>query len=135
MPGSRHTLDRGQHLGPSRIAERIAGVGIPFADPAAARTFYVDKLSFRRNARPFQPGYPALAVPGTPDQQIDILPPPPGETGKNLPFDLIFSVPNVRHTADQLRALGVAATRHGRTLIIHDPDGDTIVLIEVHERE
>jgi hypothetical protein len=27
---------RGQHLGPNRIAERIAGVGIPMADPAEA---------------------------------------------------------------------------------------------------
>ncbi len=132
MPGSRHTLDRGQHLGPDRIAERIAGVGIPFADPAAARTFYIDKLSFQRGARPLLAGYPALALPGTVDQQIEFLPPASGSSESDLSFDLIFSVANLRDTADRLRALGFAAPKHSKTLVIHDPDGDSVVFVEAH---
>ena len=132
MPGSRHTLDRGQHLGPNRIADRIAGVGIPFADPAAALTFYVDKLSFQRGARPLLAGYPALALPGTADQQIEFLPPASGSSESDLSFDLIFSVANLRDTADRLRALGFAAPKHSKTLVIHDPDGDSVVFVVAH---
>jgi catechol 2,3-dioxygenase-like lactoylglutathione lyase family enzyme len=130
MPGSKHTLDRGQHLGPDRIAEHIVGVGIPFADPAAAMTFYVEKLSFQRGARAFQPEYSALALPGTADQQIEFMPPAAGSGNDSLSFNLIFSVPNLRHTVDRLRALGVAAKKQGKTLVIHDPDGDAIVFVE-----
>jgi len=129
MPGSRHTLDRGQHLGPDRIAERIAGVSIPFADPAAAAAFYIDKLSFTGHAHPLEPGFPALTLPGTPEQQIEILPAATA-TSTSLPFHLIFSVPNLRRTADRLRTLGLAAKKRGKTLTIQDPDGDAIVFVE-----
>ncbi len=132
MPGSRHTLDRGQHLGPNRIADRIAGVGIPFADPAAALTFYVHKLSFQRGARPLLAGDPALALPGSPDEQIEIESPAFGSTDNVLAFDLIFSVPNLRRTGDRLRTLGLVVKKNGRTLVIHDPEGDAIVFVEAH---
>jgi catechol 2,3-dioxygenase-like lactoylglutathione lyase family enzyme len=131
MPGSRHTLDRGQHLGPNRVAERIAGVGIPFADLAAAREFYIDKLSFRIASRSLETGYTALGLPGTPDQQIELLPPSVA-TPNSLPFHLIFSVPSLRQTAEQLRTLGFAPKKHGKSLTIDDPDGDAIVFVEVH---
>jgi catechol 2,3-dioxygenase-like lactoylglutathione lyase family enzyme len=128
MPGSRHTLDRGQHLGPDRIADRMAGAGIPMADPAAAAAFYIDKLSFQRG-HPLEPGYTALALPGTPDQQVEVLPASGSQQPGTLPFHLIFSVSDIRQTADRLRGLGFAMKKHGRTLTIDDPDGDTIVFI------
>lgn len=131
MPGSRHTLDRGQHLGLNRVAERIAGVGIPFANLAAAQSFYVDKLSFRGTSHPLEAGVAALALPGTPDEQIELLP-PSAATSKSLPFHLIFSVPSLRQTAVQLRTLGFTAKKRGKTLTIQDPDGDAIVFVEVH---
>jgi hypothetical protein len=131
MPGSRHTLDRGQHLGPDRIAEQIAGVGIPFADTSAAQTFYIDKLSFERSARSFQPAYSALSLPASQSEQIELLP-PAFASPSALAFDLIFFVPSLRHTADRLRALGFVAAKHGRSMIIHDPDGDAIVFVEAH---
>jgi len=131
MAGSRHTLDRGQHLGADRIADRIAGVGIPFADPVAAQTFYTEKLSFQGGSRSLVPGDKALALPGTPDQQIEFLA-AADATASVLPFDIIFSVSSLRHTADRLRELGIAAKRGGRTLTIYDSDGDAIVFTEVH---
>jgi catechol 2,3-dioxygenase-like lactoylglutathione lyase family enzyme len=133
MPGSRHTLDRGQHLGRDRIARRIAGVGIPFGDPAAAEAFYVDKLSFVRSAHPLEPGYSALTLPGTPDQQIEFLPAAAVATANALPFHLVFSVPSLHHAADHLRTLGFTATKHGKMLTIEDPDGDAIVFAEMRE--
>ncbi|HVT95863.1 MAG TPA: VOC family protein, partial [Acidobacteriaceae bacterium] len=132
MPGSRHTLDRGQHLGPNRIADRIAGVGIPFADPAAAETFYIDKLSFERSDRSLVPGYPTLALPSSPGQQIEFLPATVA-TPSALPFDIIFSVPNLRSTQKRLNSLGIAAMRHQKAVTIQDPDGDSIVFVEAHE--
>ena len=42
MPGSRHTLDRGQHLGTNRVSEQLMGYELPVTDLAAARKFYVD---------------------------------------------------------------------------------------------
>ena len=127
MPGSRHTLDRGQHLGPDRIADRIAGVGIPMADPVAATSFYIDKLSFARAAHSLEPGIAALTLPDTPDQRIEFLPPLSTQAPTALPFRLIFSVPDLRRTARRLRALGLPAEKHRSTLVIADPDGDRIV--------
>ena len=132
MPGSRHTLDRGQHLGSDRIAEHIVGVGIPFADSAAAQSFYIDKLSFQHTSRTILPGYGALALPGTPDQQIEFLP-AAALPSNSMPFDLIFSVPSLHRAADRLRALGLTAKKHGRTLVIDDPDGDSVVFVEARE--
>jgi len=90
MPGSRHTLDFGQHLGPHRIADHIAGAGIPMADPAAAAAFYLDKLSFARAPHPLEPGLEsgiaALMLPATPAQRIEFLPPLTGQQTSALPF-------------------------------------------------
>jgi catechol 2,3-dioxygenase-like lactoylglutathione lyase family enzyme len=133
MPGSKHTLDRGQHLGPDRIAERIAGVGVPMADPVAAASFYVDKLSFEPGARPLEPGYTALALPGLPGQQVEILPAPTGATGNALLFHLIFSVADLRRTDERLRPLGLTAKKRAKTLVIEDPDGDKIVFAATKE--
>ncbi|MFP5226904.1 MAG: VOC family protein [Acidobacteriota bacterium] len=129
MPGSRHTLDRGQHLGPDRIAERIVGVGIPFADPGAAQSFYVDKLSFRAGARPRELGFPALRLPGSPSEQIELLRPETAAAGA-LPFHLILSVPDLRRTADRLRGLGFTPRKQGKTVTIDDSEGDAIVFVE-----
>jgi catechol 2,3-dioxygenase-like lactoylglutathione lyase family enzyme len=137
MPSSRHTLDRGQHLGPHRIEDRIAGVGIPMADPAAATAtaFYLDKLSFARAPHPLEPGLEsgiaALMLPGTPAQRIEFLPPLTSQQASALPIRLIFSVPDLRHTAGRPQALGLRVTKHRSGLAVEDPDGDQIVFIRV----
>lgn len=40
MPGSKHMLDQGQHLGANRISTAVAGVEFAAPDQAAARKFY-----------------------------------------------------------------------------------------------
>jgi catechol 2,3-dioxygenase-like lactoylglutathione lyase family enzyme len=128
MPGSRHTLDRGKHLGPDRVAEAIAGVGIPVQDAHAATSFYEDKLSFRPAGKPpLESGHAALWLPGS-EQRIEFLGPDAAQNGA-LHFRLIFSVPDLHKTRARLRALGFSPEEHGRELSIADPDGDPLVFI------
>ena len=127
MPGSRHTLDRGQHLGTDRIAERIAGVGMPVQDPAAATSFYEEKLSFRHAAHRLQLGVDALALPGS-EQRIEFLGADAAQN-RSLHFRLIFSVPDLRKTHSQLRRLGFRVNKQAGDLAIEDPDGDAIVFM------
>ena len=128
MPGSRHTLDRGKHLGPDRVADWIAGVGIPMRDPAAAAKFYEDKLSFRPAGKPaLESGHAALALPGS-EKRIEFLGPHAAQNG-SLHFRLIFFVPDLIRTNSRLRALGFSPEKNGREVSIPDPDGDAIVFI------
>jgi hypothetical protein len=92
MPGSRHTNDRGKHLGPHRIAETILAAGIQMQDPDAARAFYIDKLDFAP-AMPIEPGRIGLALPGASGQEVEII-----EQSRALPLSssssfLIFATP------------------------------------------
>jgi catechol 2,3-dioxygenase-like lactoylglutathione lyase family enzyme len=134
MPGSKHTLDRGQHLGPNRIADTIAGVGIPFSDPQLATAFYEQKLSFKTAAQPLEHGMAALALPGTPNQRIELLPPSTAQTTA-LPFRLIFAVSDLRSTARKLHELDLKAEKHHGSIVIRDPDGDAMVFIVDHASE
>jgi catechol 2,3-dioxygenase-like lactoylglutathione lyase family enzyme len=70
MPGSKHTLDFGQHLGPDRVGEKMTVVALAMQDPAAARDFYVTKLGFTPNkSNPTR-----LDLPGTSGEQVEIVP-------------------------------------------------------------
>src|SRR5208282_3833715 len=42
MPGSRHTLDIGQHLGAGRISTELMGIDLPVREGAAMKEFYTD---------------------------------------------------------------------------------------------
>ncbi len=132
MPGSRHTLDRGMHLGPERVAVQIVGVGVPMQDVRAAASFYEDKLSFIPAGHPLEPGATALRLPGAADEQIEFLFPaslPGAFNDAKLHFSILFSVPDLGSTRARLRSLGLAPKKHGPTLTIHDPDGDAIVFV------
>jgi catechol 2,3-dioxygenase-like lactoylglutathione lyase family enzyme len=124
MPGSRHTNDRGKHLGADRIANRIAGVGIGMHDPAAASAFYTEKLGFR-STHSFVSGQVAFAIPGDATQQIDFLAPLPDAS-----FELFLAVPNLHSAAAELKARNIPAQKRGKTLAISDPDGNQILFTE-----
>jgi catechol 2,3-dioxygenase-like lactoylglutathione lyase family enzyme len=128
MPGSRHTNDRGQHLGAHRIAEQIQAVGLAMQDTSAARAFYLDKLAFTP-AKPMEPDHTSVALPGAANQQIEIIQQSPGTA-----FELFFSVPNLHQTAAQLKKLQIPAEKSRRTLFITDPDGNRLVFVESREK-
>jgi len=103
------------------------------ADPAEATAFYLDKLSFARAPHPLEPGLEsgiaAQMLPATPAQRIEFLPSLTGQQTSALPFRLICSVPDLRHTARRLQALGLPATKHRSALVIEDPGRDQVVFI------
>ena len=121
MPGSKHTNDRGMHLGPNRISQQIVAVGIETQDPAAARIFYEQKLDFVP-ASALEPEQDWLGLPGQPQQRVEIVQHAPGSE-----FQLFFGVSDLRRTAAQLKALGIAVQKRKSTLSIQDPDGNRII--------
>jgi catechol 2,3-dioxygenase-like lactoylglutathione lyase family enzyme len=123
MLGSRHTNDRGQHLGPHRISKKIQAAGVLMQDPVAARTFYTDKLAFTP-VKAIKPAQIGLALPGAPDQKIEIV-----QQSSQSVFELFFSVANLRQTSVQLKELKIPMAKHDKTLSITDPDGNRLVFI------
>jgi catechol 2,3-dioxygenase-like lactoylglutathione lyase family enzyme len=128
MPGSRHTLDRGKHLGADRVADRIAGVAIPVQDVRAATEFYEQKLSFKPGAASLEPGHAALSLPGSADQRVEFLPASAATSGQ-LHFRILFAVPDVHATAKHLRSFGLKPKKRSGEVEITDPDGDQLVFI------
>jgi catechol 2,3-dioxygenase-like lactoylglutathione lyase family enzyme len=125
MPGSKHTNDRGLHLGAHRIADQIVAMGIEMQDPAAAIAYYREKLDFKPG-RALQPGQLWLELPGESGQQVEIV-----QHAPDTAFQFFFPVPDLRHTAAQLKSLQIAFQKHKTALWIQDPDGNRIVFVRV----
>jgi predicted enzyme related to lactoylglutathione lyase len=129
MPGSRHTNDRGKHLGANRISDQIVAMSIEMQDPAAARAFYLDKLDFTTARSPvpsLEAGQIWLGLPGQSGQRVEIVQHAPGTA-----FQLFFSVSDLRRTAAQLKALQIAIQKNKSSLSIQDPDGNRLVFVKV----
>jgi len=128
MPGSKHSNDKGLHLGANRISEQIVAMGIEMQDPAAARAYYVDKLGFAPAAAPSPSlGHDGiwLALPGSSGQRVQLV-----QHGPSSAFVFYFGVADLRHTAAQLKALQIPVEKKKSTLSIHDPDGNRIVFVK-----
>ena len=123
MPGSKHTLDQGKHLGANRISEELVAVGIEMQDAAAAREFYLRNLSFVPVPR-FDKDQIWFELPGLPSQQVRIIQHAPGTA-----FVMYFSVPDLKRAVQQLKALHLAIEKKNNTLTIQDPDGNRIVFV------
>jgi catechol 2,3-dioxygenase-like lactoylglutathione lyase family enzyme len=125
MPGSKHTNDVGLHLGVNRISTQIVGLGIEMQDPAAAKSFYEQKLGFRPAQHAFEAGFAALEIPGDSGEQIEFIPRASGPT-----FRLVFAVTDLSRAAAQLKALQPSVIKHESELAIQDPDGNIIVFVK-----
>jgi catechol 2,3-dioxygenase-like lactoylglutathione lyase family enzyme len=117
MPESKHSLDKGQHLGPNRISTEIFAVALPESDLPSAMAYYKDKLNF-----PTLPGRnDILVIPGS-TQQIYLFsaakPDPRSRT--------YFTVANVGKTASELKKRGIATKRGKKEVIATDPDGNLL---------
>ena len=133
MPGSRHSNDFGQHLGPDRISTALVAAELEMQDPQAAKAFYTDKLAFTP-AKPLSassskndrvPQVPRSWGPGSPQPPSAKLIPPssptlwlqlPGFSTQSIAFiphasdsafRMIFAVDNLNKTAARLRVLGI----------------------------
>jgi catechol 2,3-dioxygenase-like lactoylglutathione lyase family enzyme len=121
MPGSRHTLDRGQHLGANRVSTELMGFDLPVKEGAAEKEFYID-LGFEAQE---VNGNVRLTAPGAPDMRLELR---PAQQGAQPQF--LFPVSDARKAADGLKNAGVKFDRDGKLLFVHDPDGNNFVFLE-----
>ena len=125
MPGSRHSNDKGLHLGANRVSEQIVAVGVEMQAPAAAAAFYKNKLAFVHGV-PLAAGQTWLGLPGLPSQEIEIVQHAPGPV-----FQLFFGVSDLRQAAAKLKALNIRVEKSKSMLSIHDPDGNQLIFVKV----
>jgi catechol 2,3-dioxygenase-like lactoylglutathione lyase family enzyme len=121
MPGSKHTVDIGKHLGGDRISERINGVGIQMQYSLKTAEFYSSQMGFPRVTE--QNKTDSFRIPGYSDQVIEIS---PKSTGNRL--QLILAVKDLKQTADQLKQRGIPFEKRKSALMVQDPDGNVIEL-------
>ena len=119
MPGSRHTLDRGKHLGEHRIAEELLGFKLPAADLTAERQFYTAGLGFDAQQMHSEV---RLRLAAAPHLEIEIHAAKAGDRPQSL-----FRVPDAAKAAQQLSALGLAVKRGRNLASVTDPDGNVFV--------
>jgi catechol 2,3-dioxygenase-like lactoylglutathione lyase family enzyme len=121
MPGSRHTLDRGLHLGEDRISDSLLGFELPVKNLATARDFYT-ALGF--DAEDGQSSI-HLSAPNAPELRIVL-----NAAGPKSAPEMLFTVPDARKAADRLHRVGVNVDRENKLDFVHDPDGNLFVLLE-----
>jgi catechol 2,3-dioxygenase-like lactoylglutathione lyase family enzyme len=121
MPGSRHTLDIGQHLGAGRVSNELMGIDLPVKDGAAMKEFYTD-LGFEAEEAN---GNVRLTAPGAPDLHIELRPARPGSQP-----EFLFPVPDAKRAFQALEYAGVNAQRDGGLVFAKDPDGNIFVFLE-----
>ncbi len=126
MPESRHTLDRGQHLGPDRISNAIIGFVMPVSELAVMKDFYT-RLGFEAEDAD---GAVHLTIPGAPDLRVEI-----SQAVSGSQPQILLPVPDARKAADQLRHLGVDAVRQDKIVFVRDEDGNSFVLLETGSKE
>ncbi|RXH58381.1 VOC family protein [Granulicella sibirica] len=118
MPESKHTLDKGQHLGASRISTEMFGVALPMRDLPAAMKFYEQELGF-----PTLVGRAdILVIPGS-TQEIYLFSSENGDPRART----YFSVADVGKTASELKRRGVAAKKTKGGVTATDPDGNLLI--------
>ena len=137
MPGSKHTLDFGQHLSPDRVGDKMTVVALAMQDPAAARTFYLTKLGFT----PSKTNPARLDLPGTSGEQVEIVP----VDALGSRSSIVLTSPNLDKAAAQLtrqqvefkRASATQTDANGKShtidmIAVTDPDGNIIRIQSAH---
>jgi catechol 2,3-dioxygenase-like lactoylglutathione lyase family enzyme len=131
MPGSLHSKDFGQHLGPDRVADKMTVVALAMKDPPAARAFYIDKLGFT----PASNSPDRLNLPGTSGEQVEIVPLDP----LGVRSSILLTTHDLNKSEAQLKRQQVAYQRASASatdakgkmrkidmISVTDPDGNII---------
>jgi catechol 2,3-dioxygenase-like lactoylglutathione lyase family enzyme len=126
MPGSRHTLDKGLHLGANRISDLMLGFELPVPDTEAASKFYVSGMGFE--ARNSRTGL-RMTLPNVADMRIQIRAAADGATPQT-----IFRIADTAKATDQLKSAGLASKQEGNRLLVSDPDGNVFALVTPRAR-
>lgn len=126
MPGSRHTLDKGLHLGEHRVSEEMLGFALPVPDLEAARKFYVAGMGFEaRDAK----GGLRMTLPSVPGLRVQISTATAGAAPET-----IFRVADTARAAEQLKAAGLEVKQEGKRVVVRDPDGNAFAFIAPRTR-
>jgi hypothetical protein len=119
MPGSLHSKDAGQHIGPERIADRLLGVALAVTDVEGARSFYINQLSFKP-----LPGEPmTMHLPGNSGEEVQIVNASLGQRAR-----IVFQTASLGHAARRLSHERIKVTKSEEALAFTDPDGNQIVV-------
>jgi catechol 2,3-dioxygenase-like lactoylglutathione lyase family enzyme len=121
MPGSRHTLDKGLHLGEHRISEEMLGFALPVPDLEAARKFYVAGMGF--DAREGKNGL-RMTLASVPGMRVQISTATAGAAPETL-----FRVADTARASAQLKAAGLEVKQEGKRVVVADPDGNLFAFI------
>jgi catechol 2,3-dioxygenase-like lactoylglutathione lyase family enzyme len=126
MPDSRHTLDRGQHLGQDRISDELIGFVMPVRELAVMKDFY-SRLGFEAE----DAGSAVhLTTPGAPDLTVEI-----SQAARGSQPQVLMPVPDAHKAADQLKRAGVNVSLQGKIVFVRDGDGNSFVLLETGSKE
>ncbi|MGP8259261.1 MAG: VOC family protein [Acidobacteriaceae bacterium] len=123
MPGSKHTLDFGQHLSADRVADKMIAVTLAMQDPAAARDYYLTKLGFKPDTR-YKGWRDFLDLPGNSGEMVEIVP----AASLGVKSKILMTSPDIHRTGELLKAKGVPFT-DGDTITVTDPDGNIIEIV------
>ena len=122
MPGSRHTLDKGLHLGEHRISEQVLGFSLPVPDLEAARKFYVAGMGFE--ARESRQGGLRMSLAGVPDMRIQIR-----TAGEGAKPETLLRVADTAKAMEQLKAAGLEPKQDRNRVVVSDPDGNVFAFV------
>lgn len=117
MVDSKHTLDRGKHLGVRRISEEMFGVALPMRDLPSAMGFYRQRLGFGTLAGRAD----VLVIPGS-TEEIYLF-----SSDSDARSRTYFAVADVGKTAGELKRRGVAVKRGKGETRATDPDGNLLI--------
>jgi catechol 2,3-dioxygenase-like lactoylglutathione lyase family enzyme len=126
MPGSRHTLDKGLHLGEHRISEEMLGFSLPVPDLEAAKKFYVAGMGFE--ARDGRRGL-RMSISSVPDMRIDIR-----KAAAGASPETIFRVSDTAAAMQKLQALGLTVRQDRNRVLVNDPDGNVFAFVAPRTR-
>lgn len=126
MPGSRHTLDKGLHLGEHRISEEMLGFSLPVPDLEAAKKFYVAGMGFE--ARDGRQGL-RMSLSSVPDMRIDIR-----KAAAGASPETIFRVTDTAVPMQKLQALGLTVKQDRNRVLVNDPDGNVFAFVAPRAR-
>jgi catechol 2,3-dioxygenase-like lactoylglutathione lyase family enzyme len=117
MPGSMHSKDIGQHLGPERIAREMVGVTIVVDDPVAARAFYVNQAGF------LPASSDQVDLPGASREFIRLAAP----GALRFASQIFFKVDHLDQANAALSARGIAFRQTASGIVVEDPDGNETI--------
>ena len=118
MPGSRHTEDRGKHLGEHRVSEQLLGAAFPVKDLGAMREFYASRLGFQDMGRG---AHILLKVPGGSNHFVELE-----SAASQAKAGLWFGIADARRAAADLEKRGFTVKAAPTSVSVTDPDGVTI---------